>query len=114
MNKPVSPELQGLNHQPKSPPGGLHGNSCICNRGWVCQTSVRGEALDPVKALCPSVGKCQDSEAEVGGLVSRGKGEREGGRGKGEGGRGKKGEGGRGKGKEGGRGKGEGEGRGKG
>jgi hypothetical protein len=31
-----------------------------------------GEALDSVQALCPSVGKCQDQEVEVGGLVSRG------------------------------------------
>jgi hypothetical protein len=32
-----------------------------------------GEALDPVKVRCPSVGKCQDREAGVGGLVSRGR-----------------------------------------
>jgi hypothetical protein len=31
-----------------------------------------GEALGPVKALCPSIGGCQGQEAEVGGLVSRG------------------------------------------
>ena len=36
-------------------------------------TSMRGEALDPVKALCPSVGECQDREARVGGLVSQGR-----------------------------------------
>ena len=30
-----------------------------------------GEALGPEKALCPSVGECQDREVEVGGLVSR-------------------------------------------
>jgi hypothetical protein len=37
---------------------------------------VRGEVYDPVKARCPSVGECQDQETEagVGGLVSRGKG----------------------------------------
>ena len=34
-----------------------------------------GEAFDPVKAQCPSVGECQDQEAGVGGLVSRGRGE---------------------------------------
>ena len=34
-----------------------------------------GEALSPVKALCPSVGECQGQEAGVGGLVSRGRGE---------------------------------------
>jgi hypothetical protein len=33
-----------------------------------------GEALGPVKALCPSVGECQDREAGVGGLVNRGDG----------------------------------------
>jgi hypothetical protein len=31
-----------------------------------------GEALSPVKVLCPSVGECQE-EAGVGGLVSRGR-----------------------------------------
>jgi hypothetical protein len=31
-----------------------------------------GEALGPEKAQCPSVGECQDREAGVGGLVSRG------------------------------------------
>ena len=40
-----------------------------------------GEALGPVKALCPSVGECLGQEVRVGGLVSRGSGEgiREGG-----------------------------------
>jgi hypothetical protein len=33
-----------------------------------------GEALGPVKALCPSVGEWQDREARVGGLVIRGRG----------------------------------------
>jgi hypothetical protein len=33
-----------------------------------------GEALGPVKALCPSVGECLGQEAGVGGLVSRGRG----------------------------------------
>jgi hypothetical protein len=32
---------------------------------------MEGEALGPEKARCPSVGKCQDREAEVGGLMSR-------------------------------------------
>jgi hypothetical protein len=36
-----------------------------------------GEALGPVKALCPSVGECQGQEAGVGGLVSRGRGKEE-------------------------------------
>ena len=34
-----------------------------------------GEALGPEKAGCPSVGECQDREAGVGGLVSRGRGD---------------------------------------
>jgi hypothetical protein len=34
-----------------------------------------GEALGPVKALCPSVGEFQDRETGVGGLVSRGRGD---------------------------------------
>jgi hypothetical protein len=34
-----------------------------------------GEALGPVKFLCPSIRKCQGQEAEVGGLGSRGRGE---------------------------------------
>jgi hypothetical protein len=34
------------------------------------------EALGPVKVLCPSIGECQGQDAEVGGLGSRGKGER--------------------------------------
>jgi hypothetical protein len=31
-----------------------------------------GEALGPVKVICPSIRECQGQEAEVGGLVSRG------------------------------------------
>jgi hypothetical protein len=30
-----------------------------------------GEALGPVKVLCPSIGECQGQEAGVGGLGSR-------------------------------------------
>jgi hypothetical protein len=40
---------------------------------------MRGEALGPVKAQCPSVGECQGREAGVGELVSRGRGDRIGG-----------------------------------
>jgi hypothetical protein len=32
---------------------------------------VGGEALGPVKALCPNVGECQGQEAGVGGLGNR-------------------------------------------
>jgi hypothetical protein len=34
-----------------------------------------GEALGPVRVLCPSIRECQDQEAGVGGLVSRGRGD---------------------------------------
>jgi hypothetical protein len=36
---------------------------------------MRGEALGPVKVLCPSIGECQSQKAGVSGLVSRGRGE---------------------------------------
>jgi hypothetical protein len=36
---------------------------------------VRGDALGPVKALCPSVGECQGQEEGVCKLVSSGSGE---------------------------------------
>jgi hypothetical protein len=35
--------------------------------------SIGEEALDLVKVLCSSVGECQDREAGVGGLVTRGR-----------------------------------------
>jgi hypothetical protein len=38
---------------------------------WPSQTSMEGEALGPVKILCPSVGECQGQEVGVDGL-SRG------------------------------------------
>jgi hypothetical protein len=34
-----------------------------------------GEALGPVKVLCPIIGECLDQEAGVGELVSRVRGE---------------------------------------
>ena len=75
-NNHIPHSVQGLNHQRKSTHGGTHGSSCICSRGWPSWLSVRGEALGPVKALCPSVGECQGQEAGVGVLVSRGSGDR--------------------------------------
>jgi hypothetical protein len=36
-----------------------------------------GEALGPMKVLCPSVGDCQGQEAGKDGLVSRGRGIRD-------------------------------------
>ena len=38
-----------------------------------------GEALGPVKVLCPSTGECQGQESEVDGLGNRGLGEGRGG-----------------------------------
>jgi hypothetical protein len=34
-----------------------------------------GEALGPVKVLCPNIEECQGQEGGVSGLVSRGEGE---------------------------------------
>ena len=69
---------ENRNHQPKSTHGGIYGSSCICSTGWSSWISMggEGESLGPVKALCPSIGECQDREVGVGGLVSkeRGKG----------------------------------------
>jgi len=59
--------------------GGTCGSNCICSKGWSSQSSTGGEALGPMKVICPSIGDCQGQEAGVGGLVSRGKGERIGG-----------------------------------
>jgi hypothetical protein len=42
-----------------------------CSRGWPSRASVGGEALGPVKALCPSIGKCQGSGIGVGRWVRR-------------------------------------------
>ena len=35
---------------------------------------MEGEALGPVKALCPGLGECQVQEKVMGGLMSRGRG----------------------------------------
>ena len=60
INHPDVPpqSSQGLNHQPKDTHGGTHGSSCICSRGWPSQTSMEGESLGPMKALCLRVGEC--------------------------------------------------------
>jgi hypothetical protein len=54
--------------------GGAHGSSCMCSRGWPSRSSVGGEALGPVKVLCPSVGECQGQKTGVGGLGGGGVG----------------------------------------
>ena len=37
---------------------------------------MRGEALGPVKVLCPNIGECLGQEAGVDGLGGKGRGER--------------------------------------
>jgi hypothetical protein len=53
-----------LYHQSKKTYGGTCGSNYICSRGWPIQSSMGREALDPVKALFPSVGECQDQTWE--------------------------------------------------
>ena len=43
-------------YQPKSTQGGIYGSGCICGSGWLCWTSVEGEALGPEGDRCLSVG----------------------------------------------------------
>jgi hypothetical protein len=45
--------------------------AAYCSRGWPSWSSMEGEALGPMKVLCPSIGEFQDQEAGVCGLVSR-------------------------------------------
>ena len=40
------------------------------------KSSIGGEALGPVKVLCPSVGECQGQEVDMGGVGKRGRGKR--------------------------------------
>jgi hypothetical protein len=42
--------------------------------GWPSRSSMGGEALGPVKVLCPCIGKCQGQEAGIGELGNRGRG----------------------------------------
>jgi hypothetical protein len=65
---------QGLNHQPKNTHGGTYGSSSICSRRQPCQLSMGGEAVGPVKVLCPSVGEWQGQEVGMGRFVSRSQG----------------------------------------
>jgi hypothetical protein len=46
----------------KNTPGGICGSIYICSREWPSQASMGGEALRPLKALCPSIGECQAQE----------------------------------------------------
>jgi hypothetical protein len=40
---------QGLDHQPRSVQGGIHGSRYICSREWPCLTSMGGETFGPVE-----------------------------------------------------------------
>jgi hypothetical protein len=42
--------------------------------GWPSRSSMGGEALGPVKVLCPSIRECQGQKVGVGSLVSGGGG----------------------------------------
>jgi hypothetical protein len=53
-----------LYHQSKKIHCGTCGSRYICSRGWTSRSSMGVEALGPVKALCPSIGECQDQEWE--------------------------------------------------
>jgi hypothetical protein len=73
MNQTVPLELPGTKHQPKKTHDGTHGSNCMCSRGWSSWSSIEGEALGPLKIICPSVGECQGQKAVVGGwLAGRG------------------------------------------
>ena len=65
----------GLNYLSKTTHGGTHGSSCICSRVCPSWSSIGGEALCPVKVICPSIWDGQGQEEGVGELVSRGRGE---------------------------------------
>jgi hypothetical protein len=40
-------------------------SSYICSRGWPSRSSMGGEALGPVKALCPSIGDAMTRSGSV-------------------------------------------------
>jgi hypothetical protein len=48
----------------------MEGLVALAACGWPSRSSMGGEALGPVKVLCPSIGECQGQEAGAGGLVS--------------------------------------------
>jgi hypothetical protein len=43
----------------------------VAEDDWPNQPSLRGEALDLAKIICPSTGECQGQEVGVGGSESR-------------------------------------------
>jgi hypothetical protein len=76
MKQPVPPDFPGSRPPTKEYTWREPWFQPLCSRGWSCQSQMEGEALGPVKALCPSVGECQVQGAGVCGLVSRQEGER--------------------------------------
>jgi hypothetical protein len=50
-----TPEIPGTKPPTKEYTWRKHGSSHICSRGWPCWASMGGEALGPLKALCPSI-----------------------------------------------------------
>jgi hypothetical protein len=79
MNQQYPESSQGLNHQPKDTSEGNHVSSHICSRGWPFGTSVKRRSPWSWERLMPQCRGCQDREAGVGGLVSKGMGDRIGG-----------------------------------
>jgi hypothetical protein len=61
--------FQGLNHQGVYLAGPIAPTVYVAENGQSCQASMGDEALDPMKAPCPSVGECKDREAGIGGWV---------------------------------------------
>jgi|UPI00001C5B16 hypothetical protein len=49
---------QGLNHQPKSLHGWVHGFHYLCNRGLSYLASMGGEKLGPMEVCCPNKREC--------------------------------------------------------
>jgi hypothetical protein len=54
---------------------GLMAPAAYVAKDDLVKSSMGGEALGPVKALCPSLWECQGQISGVSGLVSRGRGE---------------------------------------
>ena len=69
INQPDTSELPETK-PPRHTHEGTHASSSMCNSGWPCWISVRGEALGPVEAQYPSVGECQGTETDVDGWSS--------------------------------------------
>jgi len=53
---------QEVNYHSQSTQGWTYSSSSICNRGWLFQVSMGGEALGPMKARCHSVRECKCRE----------------------------------------------------